>query len=371
MKNIFYLTFKDIRKNIGFIFILYLQITVSVVVIAMSLAQLPQCVDLKNHLNLLESKKAVSFESFFNDSDVKPAMPESVKLKLSEVYDVKKQAFSTTNGYNIDEYPDKSVLIAVGNFTELYPLGGIRNQGETSVLIGSNVKGINIGDSFTFGGDIKETVKVTGRLKKDSFYYHTTFKEPLDNSVVILTSYKNLGKLFGSFFDEELIQNTVFADPGKGDLNEFVGSINKSKIINIIPHTAAALYYENYKSQILSSIFFFAFFIIALIFNLIGVVSNIMNIVERNLKAYAVHYIYGATVNEIAARIIVYIIFILLPPLAVSFSFVNMTGTFSYYGVREPWLYLLLLLAVLTGTVSVYPLKKLRATDLTTLIRRD
>lgn len=371
MKNAFLLALKDIKKNLIFILILYLQIIISIVVIAMSLFELPQILSLRNHISILEQNNVVTFKSYYKASQRIADMPQSVRNILVDEFDNKKIAFSTTEAYSFDQYPDKPVLIAVGNFSKLYPIGVKVPVSEPQAYIGSNIKDIPIGDALKFGGNTTVSVKVVGRLLPNSSYCYRTFEKSLNDSIVIVTPYQVLPKLFGTFFDEELIQNANFINPSKEEITKYVQTINTSKIINVLPYSASKLYGENYKTELFNQFFFLIFFVIAFVFNLIGVIANLMNTINKNLKAFAVHYMYGSTRENILERIVFYILLVLMPPIFIAFCFLDFARLFKNLGINVPQLYFVFFVFVSAAIVSIYPIKKLHTTDLPSLIRRD
>lgn len=373
MKNAFLLSCKDIRKNLLFLLIFYLQIVIFVVVIVMAATKTPGIVKLRNHLSVLDKNNVVTFQSYYKPTDYVIDLPQIVQDELVNIFDSEKRAFSTSGGYSrsIPEYPDRAVLIVVGNFADLYPIGIKTPDNQTQAYIGDNIKDIPLGASFSFGGKTTVPVKVVGRLAPNSSFYSRTLEQSLNDTIVITTPYQTLPKLFGTFFDEELIQNTNFINPSEEEITRYVKTVNTSKVINVLPYSASALFSKNYKMNLFNQWFFLLFFSIAFIFNLMGIIANLMNTINKNLRDYAVHYMYGATIVNILQRIVFYIFLILLPPVLIAYIFINLMGLFQNLPVWAPPLYFVFFVFASAVIVSIYPLKKLQTTNLQTLIRRD
>lgn len=214
-------------------------------------------------------------------------------------------------------------------------------------------------------------IRVTGKLALGSTFFYRTFETSLDEYVIIVTPYEIIPQLFGTFLDEELIQNTNLIQPTKLEIDKFVSTVNTSRIINVLPFVASQLFKSNYESLLYSQWFFLSFFSIAFIFNIVSIIANLINMINKNLRIYSIHYAYGCTKRKIFIWILTYTIFIIAPPMFFIYYLASNGGLFDYFiGWTAP-ICLLIFILILLLVVLAYPFIKFKMTHVQDLMRRD
>jgi hypothetical protein len=262
-----------------------------------------------------------------------------------------------------------------GQLSQLYGLdpAGLRDpQVPFTVLIGANVRGLGVGDTVTLGDKFSKNIEVpvAGRLPRyASFLEGGTHINYLDESILVLTDYPS----WQSFHLRDtgiLLQSICFVDRSEEEVHAFVAGVEEYSSFKIRPKDfnqeigeTAALFRDSAVTNIILHSLTFILVAAALI-------SNLLMLMERNLREYAIHRLYGATLGDLAKRILFYLSFIVLPAFAIGYW--QMRKNHPFQQVTPYTLRVIGALAVLTVVIAaVYPLLKLKKQDISVDLRRE
>ncbi len=262
-----------------------------------------------------------------------------------------------------------------GQFSEVYNLDPKRLQDSDApftVFIGSQIRNLAVGDVITLGDKFSKTidVPVAGRLPHNASFLRSygNFIEYLDNSILVLTSF-SAWQSYHLTDTGALLQNIHFIGWQEKDILAFAHGIEEASTYKVRP--------KNFSEQIREKAVIFrdsaaqSFSIYSLVFVLVSAaaVSNLLMLMERNLREYAIHRLYGATLGDLYLRTLIYIAIIALPPFALGYWRLLRD---PYFPVPPKSKLMILGLAILTiGIAAVYPMVKLKKQDINADLRRE
>lgn len=238
------------------------------------------------------------------------------------------KASSFIETFRIKEHNGISVIVGVGMFGHIY---GYDYNDKIKVLIGSKVSELNVGDSFEIGDLNKINLTISGRLFEGASFFRKSILSNLDNSILILMPYSDFINIFGnadhsisSSRKMILISNLNLINSNQYEVDAVSKEINSSSEIRVVP-----INYNNYIMEQLNklkdNISFFVIVIIGFFaFMSIGIINNLLTLVDNNLTEYSIGLLYGGTINEVYMRIFFYVLFIVAPSFFIAFSLINM-----------------------------------------------
>ncbi|SES70163.1 hypothetical protein [Anaerobranca gottschalkii] len=365
MRGRIYYALKDIKKNILSIIIFMGQLVIFTFFLLIVINELFNVYSYGKNMEKLYDYNLVYFNTYYHPLGTK--VTEKVDTTLKEVLDDKKRAYSIIENFPVQDIQNIKTVVALGNFQEIYDINlekdDFDNQSKIPALLGRNVKNVKVGDEFSLNLLDKKVV-IVGELPKNSSYFKRQMEESLNNSILILSSYEGLG-LLRYHNVEQIITNITFVDPDIKEINDFINNMEESNLSftpNYFNDTVSKLYRQN-KTNIL---FFFTFFLFTFAFSILGILSNLITLVDKNLQEFAVHLLYGGTLADLYWRTYIYVASMIFLPLLASLYLLEQTGLKFFSNLT-----MLIWGGILIGLISLYPLWKLKNKDLVFYLRRD
>ena len=287
------LALKDIIKNLSSIIFFIIQITIFTIFAIIVLDGLNSSINYNKSYEKINNYNITGFKPYYSNEDSYKLSDELISYTTIEKKFAENKALSFIDIIRIKKYSDIKVIIGIGMFRDVYDF---KSNEDISVLIGSDVKGIKPGDSFELGD--KETVKLTisEYMKPNSYFFQNNYLSSLDRSILILMSFSDFSDIFFNsnhnyreVSHRKMILNTnlKLIDPTFDELEGVIDEINYSNEIVVIP-----IDYNDYildrSIENKENITFFIIVIIgAFIFLSIGIVNNLLSLVDNNLTLSA------------------------------------------------------------------------------------
>lgn len=358
----FRFTIRDIWKKPAIYVFFIIQLFLATVCLSIPLEQ------------MVYSASRRQLTNHFNDFDItffSPYMETS--SGISDGFPVLKKILEEKAGYSTISYmklPDSDtesgpeIIIGLGAFAEVF---GIEGHGEgTSVLIGNKVRSLDMGDSIELEVGLENVARkynVNGRLPTGSIYIPDGAVYSLDNSVVVLTD--DLEPLFLSHF-HELIFNAALINANSQDIHDFAIAIKDATGIVLYP-TDSSVAAKRLNQLYRDGYIFTSFFVVTLTFVIFGVIINILQLMDSNLREHSIHLLIGARMHHLYIRTIAYVLIQISLPLFLSAHAITILRPVA----PLPLPILALLLAVFTFLIALVPIMKLSKQDFTLYLRSD
>lgn len=288
---------------------------------------------------------------------------------LTELLDRKHAAYSIVDSIELDNESKQKVVVGMGAaFAEVFGLAPYIKNLEISdpiALLGADVKHINVGESIPFGTVKQVNVKVAGRLPPHANFMNRTAVESLDQSVLILTGKKQMIELYGYYHLKEWIRNVVLLNPSQSTLIDYVSAFGRSNfgLTPIQFNTAAFKHYNNIYTFTVRA---FLFYFIAILFVLINLVVNLLQLIRRNMREYAIHLLYGARYTQIYIRTILYIFMMITLPLFFAFYQIWSMGMVE----RIPLFWVITTILGVALLIAALPMMQIKANQIPAVIGR-
>jgi len=289
---------------------------------------------------------------------------------LSSALDENLSAYSVVSSIKLRQHPDLAVVVGVGSFSELLQIKDHDSMPAGPIaLIGYDVSTLRVGDRVSFGERNTEDILVHQRLPRGAHYIKRGTPQLLDNSLVVLTSAESvLGFFFVGYhhFDEILV-NTSLVRPSGADLLYFVSGVREMTGVALHPIDLNDYSQQHHGGAFYGALFFLIFFAITSAYVLVGIVANIVLLLENHMSEYAIHLLSGASLWHLYARVFIYITLLVGPPLFLASILLR-------YMYQAPWAQLFSVIPLLGGLVAiiaVVPIIKLRQSDIFLHLRGD
>jgi len=271
---------------------------------------------------------------------------------------------------------DIPLFYGFGQFSQVFnldPKGLADSDAPFTVLIGTKVRALDIGDVITIGDQFSNTidVPVAGRVPRNACFVKRdwdTFIEYLDHSIVVLTSFAHWREHhlmdIGS-----LLQNIHFINAPEDDVFAFAEAVAAGSTFQLRPNNFNK--YIREKAIAFRDSAMRQFVLNSITFAVVGVamVSNLLMLLDRNLREYAIHRVYGATHWDLYLRTLIYIFLIVLPSFAV--GYLRLLTTPHTLVPTQSKLAILIMAVLAIGLAAVYPLIKLKKQEIATDLRRE
>jgi len=289
---------------------------------------------------------------------------------LSSTLDESLRAYSVVTSIKLREHPDLAVVVGVGAFAELLPLKDHASMPAGPVaLIGNDVGSLQVGDHVSFGERNRVDILVHNRLPRGAHFIASGIPQVLDNSLLILTSAESMLGFFylGYLHFDEILVNTSLVRPSGADLLYFVTGVREMTGVALYPIELNDYSQQHHGGAFYGALFFLIFFAIAMAYVLVGIVANIVLLLENHMSEYAIHLLSGASLGHLYARVFIYITLLVGPPFLLA-------SIFPRPMYQAPWVQLLSTIALLGGLIAiiaVVPIIKLRNSDIFLHLRGD
>jgi len=228
-----------------------------------------------------------------------------------------------------------------------------------------------VGDMILIG---ETKYPVLGRLDPKSTFFRNSTLSYLDDNILVLMPYQTFYTLYmesdtsrDAFKNMTIQSHLCLLDVSEDDILKITKIMNASRDIKVIPIDFNDYITDQYKNQLSNIQFYILIVLGATMFVAIGIINNLWLLIDRNIKAYAVHLVYGSTMNVVYLRIFYYVLAILLPSLLIGIRFMIMTELIASIS----FLWQLLIITSVTGLLTVIPIYKLKKQNMLYYLRRD
>jgi hypothetical protein len=359
MKTQIWFSVRDVLKKPGTFIAFTLQLLVSLIFISLIFVYFTHSGsnfrEIKRHsdLNLIYFQEVSE-----GGHQLRPEINENLRRYLNARED---KYYSLVTLYS-DEFTDFEVLVGLGAFTKALNKDiRLKADKDFNVFIGNKVKDYKVGDSISFGKLERKSLTITSRLPANTSYLFRGTSQSLDNSVLILSELDSMYHYYGGFEETNIVLGTHLLAPDNAVLLDFVFIAAENDI------TLNAVTMNSYSNQIernhaVSAMFFY---LIASTFTLVGIVVNVLQLIEINKYEYAIHLLYGARIQHLNVRTAFYVFWIVSLPLCIFWCFL------VWIGFPLPSPLLILSITILTFLLAWVPLLNLKHRDLFSYLRSD
>lgn len=359
MKTQIWFSVRDVLKKPGTFIAFTLQLLVSLIFISLIFVYFTHSGsnfrEIKRHsdLNLIYFQEVSE-----GGHQLRPEINENLRRYLNALED---KYYSLVTLYS-DEFTDFEVLVGLGAFTKALNKDiRFKADKDFNVFIGNKVKDYKVGDSISFGKLERKNLTITSRLPANTSYLFRGTSQSLDNSVLILSELDSMYHYYGGFEETNIVLGTHLLAPDNAVLLDFVFIAAENDI------TLNAVTMNSYSNQIernhaVSAMFFY---LIASTFTLVGIVVNVLQLIEINKYEYAIHLLYGARIQHLNVRTAFYVFWIVSLPLCIFWCFL------VWIGFPLPSPLLILSITILTFLLAWVPLLNLKHRDLFSYLRSD
>jgi len=356
------------RKPIVFVFFA-IQLSIPLLFSWVSLDYALDAMRYIRHVNQVASKNVVFFSPHLGAMN-QWHISQGAKELLVATLDESRRGYSVVESVRLRNYPNLNIVIGLGAFGEVFQLdSGSKDHSKPLLLIGHKVDALQVGSTVEFGERNVAELTVMGRLPQGASYIKTGALESLDNSMLILAEAQSI---MGYFFNDweygtEIVHNTCLLNPTGEELINYVSLMSKETGMALNPRDLSGYAKQHFGGNFYGSLYFLIFFGIAMLFVIVGIVTNMLQLLDSRMTEYAIHLLSGASMWHLFSRIVIYLFLLVGPPVMLVAWFI-----FSMYsvplsrliGVVPPLICFVLLLASI-------PLIKLQQTDIFARLRSD
>lgn len=367
----------DVTRNLTAVLLFIGMLTFAVYYLVIYVNEIMLYRDVLTQINRIQDHEIVDF-------DVIHPSELLIKPEVSRLLDRTLNA-ENTHFYTVIEQLNLSpqlnelgipLFYGFGQFSQVYnldPKGLVDSDTPFTVLIGTKVRNLNIGDIITIGDQFSKTtnVPVAGYLPRNACFITRkggTFIEYLDQCIVILTSFAHWQEYHVNDAGS-LLQNIYFINAPEDHVLAFAEAVAEGSTFQIRPNNFNEYIREKAKSFKDEAMRLFV--LNSITFALVGVamISNLLMLLGRNLREYAIHRVYGATHWDLYLRTLIYISLIVLPSFAVGY-WCLLTTPHTLVPTQSK-LAILIMAVLAIGLAAVYPLIKLKKQDIAADLRRE
>ncbi|KAF0197940.1 MAG: hypothetical protein FD169_3 [Bacillota bacterium] len=360
---------KDIwRKPIVFVFFA-IQLTVPIFFCCLSLIQVVDSVQYIRHVNQVSDYKVVFFSPQIGTMR-QWRISQGAKELLVATLDEARRGYSVVETVKLRDYPNLNIVIGLGAFVEVFQL---RNDSKESskplVLIGHDVDALQVGSTVEFGRRNTTDLTVSSRLPQGASYVMPGGLKSLDKSLIILTEAESMMDYFFNDWEYgvQIVTNTCLISPTGTEMSEFVTRMRNETGMALNPIDLGAYAEQHYQGNFYGVLYLLVFFGITMVYVVVGIVTNTIQLLDSRMTEYAIHLLSGARMWHLCSRIVIYLLLLVsLPILAVSWLLFLMfrIPLPRLIGVVPPLVLFVILLAS-------FPLVRLYNTDIVSHLRSD
>ena len=259
--------------------------------------------------------------------------------------------------------------IVFGDFAEVFDLPSLPLESNDGlyVAIGSDVQDIRPGDTLRIGDNGGKKVSVDSHLPTDAAYLGYRY-ESLRNHIIVFANYEKWKSLFSVIAHyDNLIHNTVLLSSDDGTISEFMHAVEGSGSYVVVPTSWNERLADSYRSIAQSSVLLTVLLGSTVLFIALGITANLLMMMERRLREYNIHRLYGAALYGIYVRTILYVTIIVLCPLLGALYYISKSPFFDHRLISAAAVAAVILILC----ICVEPILKMKRNDLTTFLRRD
>lgn len=359
MKTCIKLALKDIWKNKYLIILLNFQLFFAILFFMFTSTQVTTGINQIKTLNAYKNKDIFYYQIENQEGQYSTEIHQALVEKLDN-----NEAYASIDFYTIDEDENQKLIVVLGAFDHTFGLDSIyeKSQNETVCFIGSAVTTLSVGDTVHYGMLEKQSAEIVGRVPSYMQYMIGTRIDRLDDAIIISTDLETYKK---AFFPNGLIQATSFINPSPAFIKAYAHDLNEANHIYTpisINEYATGIYDYLIKDGLSGTVLF----LFVLIFVMISVLLSVKLWVFHRMKEYAIHFLYGATIQDLFLRVFIMVSSVILPTIII---FSHMYVALMFNQEVSPLL-IACIYFVITFTLTYLPLRKLNHVELSDFLER-
>ena len=348
----FLFSIRDIRKKKLVILLFVFEIVFVLIYFTITGGQAIYTRNMLKVMQGLNDYNIVYYQSYDNDM-YSTGLHEFISDLLDE-----NKAYTVLSGMGSQNDSPYNIVIVLGAFNEIFKLDDLypNSYNDTVCLIGSDVK-LNIGDKITVDLDNSSLVEVMARIPSNSYYVAGNSVRSFDDKIIISKDLETSKNLFYTF---DFIQSTYLVNPSSELLNQYqmaledAGMQASPRSLAQYADSTSGRQYAEYG--LLSATLFF----LVLVFVMITILINTLQIVDSNMREYSIHILYGANFGDVFLRTFFFVTAITIPPIIIYYSFLDMI----LIGKKLPLAVLVLFMVSISILICLFALRKLNKHDI-------
>ena len=370
--------FSDVIKNLFKYLLMFLQITVSLILLSYGLTMVTDIGEVQNKLNAIPSENNYFVVRNADLSQIQQIFDREGGVDdIKELYEYITYHFNSfshyTQTYNAfphqrdqDDWMD--VLFTTDSFLDFFDIrfanGGFGGSEFLELDITPVAVGYNISDSYTIGQIFMvdgEKFKVVDFLQRGQSYFDLlggVFPHSLDDSII--SNLPRAGSLNYYGMHSSLLFYIVVEADSREDLQRIQ---EKSNALNLYTFEFLSLEEQFERARYLWDLtiqFWLLISISVLIVCLISMISNLLQFLDANRRNFVIHMLCGATLKSIMLRIFLQVFIVIALCIIILFWLAGITNTSIFSAA----------LAILVGAIMLaFPIVKLSKTNFIDLLK--
>lgn len=261
------------------------------------------------------------------------------------------------------------LYVGIGRFAQVFDLlpSGESAAKEPKLLIGSKIKGLEIGTRLSLGQIESNALMIAGRLKAGASFYEGLGKVTLDQSTVLLCDFAQFSEFLPWDAATMPITQVYLLQPSQEELNDLIRITQSGTGTELRPYNLGSALRDSAQSTRHWVAYYLSFYLCLLLMISLGMVSNLYQLIDSNMREYAIHRLLGASMSDLGLRTFVYVAILVLPPFL--FFPLYLSRVVFPGMVRLDWIVIFSLAALLV--FFALPMLRLRQQDASTFLRKD
>lgn len=352
---------KDVKKNSLIILIFIFQLSIILVFSFLIFTNLLYNLNYSNTLNKLNQLSLVNYTISYPDKYYdKSSLSQTLLKSCFNSGD----AYTFIEGVSVNEASNVQTIITIGATDKLYNFNFTDKP--YTVFIGSEVDALDVGQKITIGTKNKIELTIDERFNNNTMFLRNTYLSDLNNYIVINLSFNDFfetfyleGPIKYSFYDHLVLVNVDDVL-----VHEITKEINSNNGLLAYPRDYNSMLKRSNTEQLFNTLFFCVLILIVFFFTFVGIVCNTLNLIDKNLKTYAIHMMAGCTLIEIYSRLMSYLFCITIPPIIFSSTIINYMGI-----LKLPFINVIILILLVTLVLSLIPIYTLKNSNMLSFLR--
>lgn len=227
------------------------------------------------------------------------------------------EKITVIDGFEVaDPSSQTPVIVVIGDYQAA--LGLEEDVAGMTAFVGAGVKKYDVGQTVKLGTAYSKLteVPIAGRLPKNLAIFPDV---QTDNAIVLVASARDVYQHFAKEpFADILHDIIVMVEPTDRQVKDFMAEMNAFDL------PPMPMPYGKPHAGLMDVLKFFGpgavFGLFVLIFAFIAALFGVIQMVDHNMREYAVHMLYGASNRVILLRILLFVLYIMVVPLSLVFK---------------------------------------------------
>lgn len=322
MKNVIRNVRRDIRENLPVILLFIAQCVSCVYFITALGMYFISNQELSQALKDVTNSDITAF-SFRGDTSTL-SLNEEIRTALRKTLSSNGNAYSiVSSGYLPSS--DQPLLVGIGAFGSAFGMGLAQDLslGDGPIaLLGAGVDEWKPGEAVSVGQTSLSSVVIRERLPEGSLYLQGTDSVVLDKYVVLLVTFEQFEELYPYNVADVMVGYHMIG-ASNDQILAWISQMSAQPDFEMRPYSLSDKAMSSYTETSSYLRFYLGVYGCSLLFIVIGLGIFLNRMIDRNMREYAIHRLYGATLFQILARIMIYVAAITAIPLFAYPAYVN------------------------------------------------